>query len=52
MRRESKRPPKPQKVCVTCGRPFEWRKKWEKVWDEVKYCSKACRAKGPKEGGP
>jgi hypothetical protein len=26
----------PSKVCETCGRPFEWRKKWEKVWDDVK----------------
>lgn len=34
----------PQKTCVTCGRPFTWRKKFEKVWDEVKYCSKRCRA--------
>lgn len=33
----------PQKICVTCGRPFTWRKKWEKVWDEVKYCSDRCR---------
>jgi len=33
----------PQKTCVTCGRPFTWRKKWEKVWDEVKYCSDRCR---------
>ena len=33
----------PQKVCATCGRPFTWRKKWEKVWDEVKYCSDRCR---------
>jgi hypothetical protein len=33
----------PQKVCITCGRPFDWRKKWEKVWDEVKYCSERCR---------
>ena len=33
----------PQKTCVTCGRPFTWRKKWEKVWDEVKYCSDGCR---------
>nr|WP_232727952.1 DUF2256 domain-containing protein [Acidovorax sp. 69] len=23
--------------------PFTWRKKWEKVWDEVKYCSDRCR---------
>lgn len=20
-----------------------WRKAWEKVWDEVKYCSDRCR---------
>ncbi|OZB18875.1 MAG: DUF2256 domain-containing protein [Rhodobacterales bacterium 34-62-10] len=33
----------PQKTCVTCGRPFTWRKKWEKVWDEVRYCSDRCR---------
>ncbi|MEQ8258582.1 MAG: DUF2256 domain-containing protein [Roseovarius confluentis] len=26
----------PTKVCATCGRPFTWRKKWEKVWDEVR----------------
>jgi len=31
------------KVCVVCRRPFAWRKKWEKVWDEVKYCSDRCR---------
>ncbi|MDO7563907.1 MAG: DUF2256 domain-containing protein [Yoonia sp.] len=33
----------PQKICVTCGRPYTWRKKWAKVWDEVKYCSDKCR---------
>ena len=33
----------PTKVCPVCGRPFTWRKKWEKVWDEVKYCSDRCR---------
>ena len=33
----------PSKDCVCCGRPFNWRKKWEKVWDEVKYCSDRCR---------
>ncbi|MCA6436925.1 MAG: DUF2256 domain-containing protein [Bacteroidota bacterium] len=32
----------PQKICVVCKRPFSWRKKWEKNWTEVKYCSKAC----------
>ena len=31
------------KVCLACGRVIEWRKKWERDWDEVRYCSKACR---------
>ncbi|MFN3782402.1 MAG: DUF2256 domain-containing protein [Spirosomataceae bacterium] len=35
----------PSKVCPVCNRPFSWRKKWEKVWDEVVYCSDACRKK-------
>ncbi len=35
----------PEKPCVTCGRPFTWRKKWERVWDDVKYCSDRCRMK-------
>lgn len=33
----------PQKPCMNCRRPFSWRKKWEKVWAEVKYCSEKCR---------
>jgi len=33
----------PSKPCVQCGLPFTWRKKWEKVWDEVLYCSDRCR---------
>ncbi|MGI9158473.1 MAG: DUF2256 domain-containing protein [Saprospiraceae bacterium] len=35
----------PTKICKTCGRPFSWRKKWEKVWDDVKYCSQRCKQK-------
>jgi hypothetical protein len=35
----------PQKICIVCNRPFVWRKKWEKVWEEVKYCSDKCREK-------
>ena len=31
------------KICVSCGRTIEWRKKWERSWDEVRYCSDACR---------
>jgi len=33
----------PQKPCAACNRPFVWRKKWARVWDEVRYCSDACR---------
>ncbi|WIV49924.1 DUF2256 domain-containing protein [Marivivens sp. LCG002] len=33
----------PTKLCPSCGRPFTWRKKWAKVWDEVRYCSDKCR---------
>lgn len=33
----------PTKICATCGRPFEWRKRWERNWDEVRYCSERCR---------
>jgi len=34
----------PVKICMVCKRPFTWRKKWERVWDEVKYCSEGCRS--------
>nr|WP_299344946.1 DUF2256 domain-containing protein [Allomuricauda sp.] len=33
----------PTKVCVVCMKPFLWRKKWERNWNEVKYCSERCR---------
>jgi hypothetical protein len=33
----------PNKICAVCKRSFTWRKKWEKGWDEVKYCSDKCR---------
>jgi hypothetical protein len=33
----------PTKTCITCARPFVWRKKWAHAWDEVKYCSERCR---------
>ncbi|WP_084625954.1 DUF2256 domain-containing protein [Flavobacterium soli] len=35
----------PSKICLVCNRPFSWRKKWEKVWEDVKYCSDKCRSK-------
>ncbi|MDB2475449.1 MAG: DUF2256 domain-containing protein [Rhodobacteraceae bacterium] len=34
----------PTKLCSTCGLPFTWRKKWEKTWDEVRFCSQKCRS--------
>jgi len=33
----------PTKICVVCNRPFIWRKKWKKEWNNVKYCSDKCR---------
>lgn len=33
------------KDCRSCGRRIEWRKKWERNWDSVAYCSDACRAR-------
>jgi len=40
----------PSKVCKTCHLPFTWRKKWAKVWDQVKYCSERCRRNKNKKG--
>ena len=44
------RPHKPQrdssqqsKLCAACGRTITWRKKWERDWDNVKFCSDNCR---------
>ncbi len=34
---------RPTKVCAVCGRPFQWRKQWKDVWEEVRYCSDRCR---------
>ncbi|MRT16314.1 DUF2256 domain-containing protein [Vitellibacter sp. q18] len=33
----------PQKICPICRRPFTWRKKWERDWENVVYCSKKCQ---------
>jgi hypothetical protein len=32
---------------VVCGRTIEWRKKWERNWDDVRYCSDGCRSNKP-----
>ncbi|MDW3715655.1 MULTISPECIES: DUF2256 domain-containing protein [Pseudomonas] len=33
----------PHKTCAVCGRPFAWRRRWARCWDEVRYCSERCR---------
>ncbi|MGV3608515.1 MAG: DUF2256 domain-containing protein [Planctomycetaceae bacterium] len=35
----------PHKICQACGRPFAWRKKWERDWPAIRYCSNACKRK-------
>jgi hypothetical protein len=35
------------KPCQTCGRTITWRRKWARDWDDVKYCSDACRRAKP-----
>ena len=37
----------PSKVCAACGRPFAWRRKWARDWEQVRYCSDRCRMSGP-----
>ncbi|WP_137718805.1 DUF2256 domain-containing protein [Methylobacillus flagellatus] len=33
----------PSKPCAVCGRDMSWRKAWANHWEQVKYCSEACR---------
>ena len=37
----------PSKLCITCNRPFSWRKKWKNCWAQVKYCSEKCKMNRP-----
>jgi hypothetical protein len=37
----------PTKTCRSCGRPMTWRKRWANNWDQVLYCSTACRQAAP-----
>ncbi|MBD5770745.1 DUF2256 domain-containing protein [Marinomonas colpomeniae] len=38
-----KKPNLPEKICPVCQRPFTWRKKWERDWPQVKFCSERCQ---------
>ena len=33
----------PQKICLECGFTFIWRKKWERSWSDIKFCSERCK---------
>jgi hypothetical protein len=35
------------KTCRSCGRQIEWRRKWADCWNEIRYCSDACRRSKP-----
>jgi len=42
-KRAAKNKRKAEKQCPVCQRPFAWRKKWQRDWDNVIYCSKRCQ---------
>lgn len=31
------------RTCRSCGRTMTWRRAWARDWDQVRYCSQACR---------
>ena len=37
---------RPDRICAGCGRTFAWRASLADVWDEVRWCSDACRRRG------
>ncbi|MGB7406171.1 MAG: DUF2256 domain-containing protein [Pacificimonas sp.] len=43
MARMRKKTSLPSKICPVCDRPFSWRKKWARDWENVIYCSERCR---------
>ncbi|MEZ7277585.1 DUF2256 domain-containing protein [Pseudoalteromonas sp. 68 DY56-GL68] len=41
----------PSKICPICKRPFMWRKKWQRDWENVKYCSERCKREAKRKIG-
>ena len=37
------------KSCLVCGREITWRKRWERNWGQIRYCSNACRSRKLRE---
>ncbi len=35
-----------ERVCAGCGRAFTWRPSLAAIWEEVRWCSAACRRRG------
>lgn len=52
MPKQRKKSDLPSKMCTTCQRPFTWRKKWERDWENVVYCSKRCAGDAKKANTP
>lgn len=34
----------PEKICEACHKPYAWRKKWARDWDNIRYCSARCKS--------
>jgi len=49
MKSNMKKSQLPTKLCPVCERPFTWRKKWQRDWENVKYCSKRCAGNKSKQ---
>jgi hypothetical protein len=35
-----------ERICTVCGRSITWRRRWARDWENIKYCSDACRKRG------
>ena len=46
------KPNLPHKCCPVCQRNFVWRKKWQRCWAEVRYCSERCRSERSERSKP
>jgi len=44
--RPGPRPAADERICAGCGRTFAWRPALAASWDEVRWCSDACRRRG------
>ena len=38
----------PSKICEFCQKPFNWRKKWSRDWETIRYCSQRCKSDAKK----